>query len=149
MKKLGLAALGAVALAFALPQPALAQSEYPVDPAGWVEVGMIKVDDGHNLDYANYLAQGYRKSQDYAKAQGWISDYQIWANTNPREGEADIYLVTWFPSFADAAEDMRRNKLFLAHMKSTEAKLQAESGKRAEYRRQMGSMLFRHLKWNK
>jgi hypothetical protein len=149
MKTLGLAALGAVALAFALPQPAVAQSEYPIDPAGWVEIGMIEIEDGHDLDYANYLAQGWRKSQDYAKAQGWITDYQIWANTNARDGEADIYLVTWFPAFADAAEDLRREKLFLQHMKSTQSKMQAESGKRAEYRRQMGSMLFRDLKWNK
>ena len=66
-----------------------------------------------------------------------------------RDGEADIYLVTWFPAFADAAEGLRRNKLFLEHMKSTEAQMQAESGKRATYRKQMGSMLFRQMKWNR
>ena len=149
MTKFSMTVMGAVALALAVPHAAVAQSAYPVDPADYVEMGMIKIDDGHDLEYANYLAQGWRKSQDYAKQQGWISDYQIWANNNARDGEADIYLVTWFPAFADAAEGLRRNKLFLEHMKSTEAQMQAESGKRATYRKQMGSMLFRQLKWNR
>lgn len=148
MKKFALVALGAATLSFGLPQAALAQSAYPVDPGDYVEVGMISVEDGHALDYANYLAEGYRTSQDFAKAQGWITDYQIWTSVNPRDGEADVYLVTWFPNFADAEEDMRRNQLFLDHMKRTEAQLQAESGKRAEYRRQTGSMLFRVQNWN-
>ena len=149
MKNFAFITLGAAALAFALPQAASAQSAYPVDPAGWVEMGMIDIDDGHDLEYANYLAEGWRKSQDYAKSQGWITDYQIWANNNARDGEGDIYLVTWFPAFADSAEGLRREKLFLEHMKRTEAQLQAESGKRATYRKQLGSMLFRELKWNR
>lgn len=148
MNKFALAALGAATLSFGLPQAASAQSAYPVDPGDYVEVGMISVDDGHALDYANYLAASYRTSQDFAKAQGWITDYQIWTSVNPRNGEADVYLVTWFPNFADAEEDMRRNQMFLDHMKRTEAQLQAESGKRAEYRKQMGSMLFRVQNWN-
>lgn len=149
MKKFGLAALGAVAIALALPQAALAQSAYPLDPDGWVEIGMIEVDDGHALDYANYLAGNYRKAQDYAKAQGWITDYQIWTNNYSRDGEADVYIVTWFPAFADDAEAMQRNQMYLAHMRSTEAQMEAESGKRADYRRQMGSMLLRKHKWNR
>ena len=147
MKKIALTALAAATFAFAAP--AAAQSAWPVDPGDYVEMGMIKVDDGHGLDYANYLADGWRKAQDFAKAQGWITDYQIWTNVNPRDGEADVYLVTWFPDFADAAEDLRRNDAYLAHMKKTETQLQAESGKRATYRKQMGSMLFRMQKWNK
>lgn len=149
MKKLGLAALGAAMLSLAVPQVAIGQSAWPLDPAGWVEIGMIDIEDGHSLEYANYLADGWRKSQDFAKAQGWITDYQIWANNNPRDGEGDLYLVTWFPNFADPAESLRRERLFLDHMKRTEAQLQAESGKRAEYRKQLGSMLFQNLKWNR
>lgn len=140
-------AAAAASLALAVPQGAMAQSEWPVVPNGHVEIGMISVDDGHSLDYANYLADGYRKSQDFAKAQGWIKDYQIWVNANPRKGEPDIWLVTWFDEFADAEESERRSKAFMDHMKKTEKQLQAESGQRATYRHQDGSMLFNVVKW--
>lgn len=147
MRKLGLAALSALAISLAAPNAAFAQSELPAVPAGWVEIGMIEVEDGRMLDYANYLAGNYRKAQDYAKSQGWITDYQIWANSYPRDGEPDIYIVTWFPSFVDDAESQRRNQLYREYMKSTQAQMEAESGMRAEYRRQMGSMLLRNYRW--
>lgn len=144
-----LCAAASAALAFGVPTSASAQSEWPVDPGDYVELSMIKVDDGHALDYANYLSAGWRKAQDFAKQQGWITDYQIWVNQYGRDDEADVYLVTWFPTFADAKEDMRREKLYSDHMKQTAAQMQAASGKRAEYRHLSGSMLFRVQNWNK
>jgi len=150
MKTFGLlCAAAAATLAFAAPQTALAAGEWPVVPGDYVDVGMIKVDDGHALDYANFLADGWRKSQDFAKSQGWIDNYEIWVNQYPREGEANVYLITWFPKFADAAEEMKRNDAYMAYMKKTEAQMQAESGKRAEYRHQIGGMLFQVQKWAK
>jgi hypothetical protein len=104
---------------------------------------MIKVDDGHALDYANFLAGQWRKSSDFSKAQGWITDYQIWYNTNPRSGEGDIYLVTWFPKMTTPAEDDAREAAYSKHMAMTEAQMQAGSSQRAEYRKNVGSMMFR------
>lgn len=149
MKKFASALVAAGILAFATPQFAQAQSAYPVERSGYATMGMIKIDDGHSLDYANFLASTFRKGQDYAKSQGWITDYQIWVNANARDGEGDIYLVTWFPEFSTVEEGKKRDKMYLAHMKSTEAQMEAESGKRANYRRQMGSMLFEVMKWTK
>ena len=140
-------AIAAAALAFAAP--AVQAQEWPTDPGDFVEVSMITVDDGHGLDYANHLAGQWRKSQDFAKAQGWITNYQVWTNENPRAGEPDIWLVTWFPRMTDAAEGNRRQKAFNEHMKTTLAQSQAESGKRATYRKLSGSMLFRNQVWTK
>jgi len=57
-----LAALGAVCLGFAGPNLALAAGEWPLDSGNYVEVSMIKVDDGHALDYAtNSPASGARR----------------------------------------------------------------------------------------
>jgi len=141
-------ALG-LALGAAAPQAAMAASEWPLDPGDYVEISTIKIDDGHMLDYANHLAGDWRKSQDFSKAQGWITDYQIWMNEYPRAGEPDIYLVTWVPKFATPAEEMKRDEAYKAYMKTTEAAMQAASGKRDEYRHLSGSMLMKNLVWPK
>jgi hypothetical protein len=139
-------ALAAAALAFTAP--VLAQ-EYPTVPGDYVEISMIKVDDGHDLEYANHLNGQWRKGQDYAKAQGWITNYQVWANSNPRDGEADVWLVTWFPRMESPQEIERQSKMYNDYMKTTIAQAQAQSGKRAEYRKLSGSMLFRNQTWRK
>ncbi len=136
-------AVAAAGLAFTAPQAASAQSAWPVTSGDYVEVGMIKVDDGHSLEYMNHLASAWRKSQDFAKAQGWISGYQIWWNSHPRDGEADVYLITWFPRMTTPAEEDAREAVYTKHMAMTEAEMQAASGKRSEYRKQVGSMLLR------
>jgi hypothetical protein len=142
-KKTLFMAAATAGLAFAMPQAASAQSAWPIVSGDYVEVGMIKVDDGHALDYANFLAGQWRKSSDFSRAQGWITDYQIWYNTNPRSGEGDIYLVTWFPKMSTPAEDDAREAAYSKHMAMTEAQMQAGSAQRAEYRKNVGSMMFR------
>src|SRR5688500_3069133 len=145
--KSGRLAIAAAALAFAAP---VAQAqEWPLNPGDFVSVSMITVDDGHDLDYANHLAGQWRKSQDHAKQQGWITNYQIWTNEFARNGEPGIWLVTWFPTMTDAAESLRREKAFNEFMQTTAAKQQAESGKRATYRKLSGSMLLRNQTWAK
>lgn len=150
MKNLKILAAGAAAsLMFATPQSASAQSEFPMESGSWVEVTGIHIDDGHSLDYANHLAGMWRKGQDYAKAQGWITEYQVLTNSFAREGEPDVYLMTWFPAFATTAEAERRDALYRQHMAMTEAQMEAASGKRADYRKIGSSMLLRQQNWKK
>jgi hypothetical protein len=94
-----------------------------------------------------YLAGQFRKGQDFAKAQGWITDYEILVNVNKRPGEPDYYLVTRFPRFADKAEAKKRDEAYDAHMQMTTEQAQAGSAERSKYRTQMGSQLLRALKW--
>lgn len=140
---------GAMALGLLAPQSASAASEWPLDPNDFVEISTITVDDGHMLDYANHLAGDWRKSQDFAKSQGWITDYQIWTNEYARKDEPDIYLVVWFAKFATPEEEAKRDEAYKAYMKQTTAAMQAASGKRAEYRQLSGSMLMRRMVWAK
>jgi hypothetical protein len=126
MKSLRFAAMAAVALACAIPAAASAQ-EIPVVPGDYVSVSMISVDDGHDLDYINHLAGLWRKGQDFAVKQGWITGYEILTNEFRRAGEPDYYLITY--------------------MATTNAQLQAASADRAKYRHQMGSILMRSWKW--
>jgi hypothetical protein len=139
----------AAAGSFAFAGPVLAQSEYPLVPGEYADMAMITVDDGHSLDYARFLAADWRKQQDFAKAQGWITGYEILGNVDKRAGEPDIYLITYYKSMPDAAEQAKRDDAFRKFMATTDTKMQQESGQRATYRHVMGSILLQKLEWAK
>ncbi|MEO7248429.1 MAG: hypothetical protein ABIW31_08235 [Novosphingobium sp.] len=143
------AALVAAPLCLAFSIPAHAEDSYPVKPGDYVEIGMITVDDGHDLDYMNWLAGQWRKRQDYSKAQGWITGYEILTNEYKRAGEPDLYLVTRYSTWASDAESDRRGDAMRAYMAQTDAQMQASSAQRATYRHQVGSMLLRSMVWKK
>lgn len=146
MKSLRFAAAAALALLCTTPMAALAQ-QYPIVSGDYVSVSSISVDDGHDLDYANHLAGMWRKGQDFAMKQGWITGYEILTNEYKRGGEPDFYLITRFAKFTDPAEEDKRENAYNAYMATTNTQLQAASGERAKYRHQMGSMLLRSWKW--
>ena len=136
------AILAAASMAIALPMaaPAAAQ-EFPLAAGEYSEVSGIFVNDGGELRYAQHLADRWAAAMDFQKSQGWISDYAIYMNVNPREGEPTIYLMTTFASLPDAAEQERRQAA-MQEWSDTSMEEQIErSGGRAEYRRVQGSML--------
>jgi hypothetical protein len=148
MMKLGLAALGAAAMAFSVP--ALAQADpYPFEGGDYVSVTGIDISDGADLKYAKWLAGEWRSNEDYAVAQGWISRYEILINEFPRKGEPDMYLVRYFPRFVDNAEGEKRRQALMARYKRSEEKLQEESAGRATFREVNGSMLLRKMEWKR
>ena len=149
MKTLGIAALGAAALAFAVPAAAQSADPYPFDGGDYVEVTGIDISDGAALKYANWLAGEWRANEDYFVQQGWNTSYEILANEHPREGEPDLYLIRRFKSFVDNAEGERRRQVMAARYKRTEEKLQEESAGRATLRTVKSTMLLRELDWKK
>ena len=149
MKALRCAAVLAASLSLAFAAPSLADDPWPTDNGDYVTVSMISVDDGHDLHYMQHLAGQWRKGQDFAKAQGWITDYEILVNVNKRPGEPDYYLVTRFPRFATKEEEAKRDEAYFAHMAATTEQMQAGSAERAKYRTQLGSQLLRAQVWKK
>lgn len=146
MSKLLKAAVLAATLSCAFAGPAAAQN-YPFTPGDYTEVSMIDISDGGGLQYATYLANEWRKSQEFAKSKGWITSYAVFNNVNSRPGEPDLYLTVTFPDLPNAAEDEKRDAAYRDYMKRTDAQLVAESGDRAKYRTVMGSFLLRELKF--
>jgi hypothetical protein len=144
MKPIRRAAILAASLAFMFASPVAAQND-PLVPGDYVEVGSITIDDGHYLDYANFLAGTWKARMDYAKSQGWITGYEVLANVNKRPGEPDLILVTRFKSMPDSAEQQKRDSASRAFLKQTDAQLEAASGERAKYRKQLGSQLWQVL----
>jgi hypothetical protein len=145
MKNVMMAAAMIVAAPMAIPTMAMAQ-EFPLVAGDYAEVGGIFVKDGGSFKYAMHIAGNWKKNQEFAKSQGWITDYKIYINEHPRDGEPNVYLMTTFASLPDAAEGERRQKVYDAWAKDTAAQREAESGNRAEYRTIKSSMLLREYK---
>jgi len=145
MNKLGLTALGAMALAFALPQVAVAQDD-PFTGGDYVDVTGVSIDDGHYMDYANFLAGYYKSQEEFAIKQGWQTGWEVLANVHKRAGEPDLYLVRRYRNIPDGAEGEKRAAQIRAQVKMSDAQMQAASGDRAKFRHVMGSQLLQVMK---
>jgi hypothetical protein len=146
MKKTMLATLGVATMLFAVPAAA---QDIPLVNGNFWNVTEISIDDGHFSSYADYLADEWRKQQDFAKSKGWIKDYYILGNTSKRVGEPDLYLVQVFDHMTTPAEDITREKEMNAFMARTTRQGEAGSGTRAKYRKVGGSMLLQEQVYRK
>jgi hypothetical protein len=145
MYKVVIAALGAAALV--VPSMATAQ-ELPLKTGEFWDVSSITVDDGHMGDYSDFLAGEFRKRNEFAKSKGWIKGYHILSNTNPRDGEPDLYLVTIFDHVTTPAEDIAREKEANAFLAQTTRQGMAGSAHRATFRHLKGDMLLQEMIWS-
>lgn len=148
MRKLLLATLFAAPIALALALPAAAQNS-PFDYGDLTDVTGIDILDGGGMEYSNYLAKEWRKSQEFAKTQGWISDYKVYSNLYPREGEADLYLMITYAKMPDGAESMRRDDEYRVYMKKNDTQMATESGNRGKFRKVTSQMLLGEMKFKK
>jgi hypothetical protein len=144
MKARYLAAAAAFAVSSVAAAPLLAQ-DFPMRMGDYVEMTSVTLDDGHNLDYAQFLAGQWRDQEEFAKSQGWITGYEILANVNKRAGEPDLYLVVRYKSLPDAMEMEKREAVIKSHVRKSDAQMEAESGDRAKYRHVNGSQLLQVL----
>ena len=137
----------AASIALVAAPVAVAAQEFPLKGGEYSDLSGITVKDGSALAYAEYLATTWAANQEFAKSQGWISDYKVFTNVRARDGEPDLYLMVTYPPVPDAAEGERRYAAYREWRKKTEVKLQEESGNRAEIRTQRGSMMLQE--WTK
>ncbi|MEM1050652.1 MAG: hypothetical protein AAGI28_01020 [Pseudomonadota bacterium] len=135
-----LIAVTAMALAIPMAAPAAAQ-EFPLEPGEYAEVSGIFVNDGAEFKYAQHLVDVWAANLEFSKSQGWVTDYKIYVNVNPRDGEPNIYLMTTFARLPDAAEQERRNAAWREFTKTSVEQQISESGNRAEYRTVQSSLL--------
>ncbi|MFP5328906.1 MAG: hypothetical protein ACLGHC_02045 [Alphaproteobacteria bacterium] len=146
MRKLMIGVAAAALTTLGIATPAQAQG-WPTTPGDYWDVSAIDVADGSGLAYMTFLANRWRSNQEFAKSQGWIKAYYVLSNEYARKDEPDLYLITVFEKFADAAEGERRRIAFEAHNQRTTAQLQAESGDRVKIRTLAGDMLLREMKF--
>lgn len=96
-------------------------------------------------NYLDYVAKTWIPNQEYAKSQGWISDYYVLNNVNARDGEPELILITRFAEIPSVAEGERRNAIMNERMKQDDHSAEAASGMRSKMRRLAGSILYREL----
>lgn len=137
-------AAASAAFFLCLVTPALAQ-DVSYTPGTYWEVSMVDVEDGKEQDYYDHLAAQWHKSNEWAKSKGYIKNHHVLQNSNPRDGEPDLFLVVEFEKMDDPAEQLRQQKELEAFMQRTQRQLSSESGTRVTMRRLKGSMLLREL----
>ena len=142
MHKLMLGALGAATMLWAVPAPA---QDVPLVGGDYWDVTSVKIDDGHFGDYADFLADRFRKTNEYAKSKGWIKAYYIFSNVNNRSDEPDLYLVTVTDHVPTPTETIARNKEMNTYLQSNDRKELAASGQRATYRHITADMLLQQM----
>lgn len=134
-------AILAFAAGLALTAPAAAQQQPSYTPGNYMEVAGIYVEPGQGENYMDYLADNYRRSQDYARQQGWVTGYRIFFNVHRRDDEPHMYLITEFPRLATAQEQLERERMMNEHMRQTTRQAEEGSGRRVSMRRLGGTML--------
>ena len=142
MRKLMLTAIAAGMLLSAAPATAQ-DSSYKLGPL-WT-AARIDVADGQYENYMDYLMKTWVDNQNFAKSQGWLLDYYILDNMNPRDGEPDIILLTRFSDFPNVAEIDRRNAIINKRMQQDDHSADVASGDRGKMRKLMGSVMYREL----
>jgi hypothetical protein len=124
----------ALAAAVAFAAPACAQ-ESSYTPGDYTDVSGIDVLDGQLENYMDYLAGPWKRQNEFAKSKGYIKSYQVLANTYPRAGEPDLYLIIVYPKIYDNAEQLRQQKEFEAFMKADTRQLAAQYAARGTMRK--------------
>ena len=124
---------------------ALAEDERVYKNGNYWEVSAIEIVDGQWLNYATHLKGKWRDSMEFAKSNGWISDYKMLINLHPRNGEPDMYLISIFSEMATQAQEDERYEAYMKWSKSTIAKMEEDSGERMVMRHLSGDSLLREV----
>ncbi len=139
------AAACALCLAVTMTPAAVADDEWPMKMGNYWDVGAIQLKDGGGWAYANWLADEWRKNQEFAKSKGWIKDYMVLMNVHSRHGEPDLYLITVSEDIPSAEVGDKRYEEFRKWKKESIESMVERSGNRAEYRTVMGSSLLQEM----
>lgn len=122
-------------------------AEWPLALGDYYEVTGVKLKDGGELAYANFLASEWKADQEFAKSKGWIKSYMVLSNNYPRKGEPDLYLVVVSERLPSGPENDKRQDEYTAWKKKNVAQMEKESGDRLGIREIESSSLFQELKF--
>lgn len=147
MRLSSITALAFILFGMCVMNVAQAQEEPPFIGGDYWQVTGIKTADGGGLKYARWLADQWRKNNEFAKSQGWINDYMVINNVHARSDEPDLYLIVVFENMATVAEGEERRKKYMDWVKKSMDEMAEESGNRAEYRTVMSTSLLQHMKF--
>jgi len=109
-------------------------------------VSGIDVLDGQFENYTAWLAEEWVKFRKLNATHGNEVGYHVLFNTNPRDGEPDLYLVTINKDFMKIAEGLALEKKVNEAMAKDRREFETESAARAPMRKVMSSIELMELK---
>ena len=135
----------AAALAVGLAGPAIAaESRYEFGNVWYVSD--IDVLDGQFENYMTWLADEWVKFRKLNAQYGNEVGYYVLANTQARDGEPDLYLVTINKDFQTIAEGLATEKKISEAVAKDRKQFEKEGAERAPMRKTMGSIELIELK---
>ena len=93
---LSLAFLSLTGTAVAAP----AADEKPYTEGVVTNVSFIRVKDGKNMDYLNYLKNNWKPEQEAMKKAGLVTEYHVYSSESRHPGEANLILTVSYPNWA-------------------------------------------------
>ena len=135
----------AAALLVGLAAPAGAE-ESRYEPGNVWYVSDIDVLDGQFENYMTWLADEWVKFRKLNTQYGNEVGYYVLANTQARNGEPDLYLVTINKDFQTIAEGLATEKKINEAMAKDRKQFEKEGAERAPMRKTMGSIELIELK---
>lgn len=120
--------------------PVVVAQESAYTPGTIWEVSGVDVKPGQFENYMDYLAGTWKKMQEFGIKEGWVVSYRVFAVSNPRAGEPDLYLAVEFKDYATQAQRLDFQKKMQAHMASDSRRMDKAFGDRETMRSSTGSM---------
>lgn len=136
----------AATLAFGFAAPAAAQADSRYDFGNVWYVGDIDVLDGQFENYMTWLATEWVQFRKLNTQYGNEVGYHVLLNTQPRDGEPDLFLVTIYKDFLKIAESKALEEKVNAAMAKDRKQFDKENAERGPMRKVMGSIELIELK---
>jgi len=90
--------LALVSLTAAAAGPAA--DEKPYTEGVVTNVSFIRVKDGKQMDYLNYLKNNWKPENEAMKKAGLVTEYHVYSSEARHPGEANIILTVSYPNWA-------------------------------------------------
>lgn len=135
----------AACVGMSLVTTAFAQSSSYTPGTVW-NFSHIKVEPGQFENYMDFLANTWKKSNEFGKKEGYIVSYHVLQVNNPRNGEPDLILAIESKDYMTTADQLAMQKKFEAFMAMDQRKMDTAGGERKVMRKLAGSMELQELK---
>ena len=144
MKKMKSLFVSAAIMAATLVTPTMAQEVPTKNGSVWV-ASRIDTLPGQMPAYLDYLANEWKKQQEWLKAEGRILSYRVLRTNHARNGEPDLILLTEYKDYSTVAEQEALSKKYEAATGMGPRKGAAGNLEREKIRSLMGSTEYQEL----
>lgn len=124
---------------------AIAQSSSYTPGTVW-NFSHIQIEPGQFENYMDFLANTWKKSNEFGKKEGNVVSYHVFQVNNKRQGEPDLILAIESKDYLSNAEQLALQKKYEAFMAQDTRKMDSASGERKVMRKLAGSMELQELK---